>query len=180
MEKLYDTDYFYKMLRLYSQTAEDICERRWDFIEEGFGITADGLTVLDYGSGCGFFKAFAPAGALVDTFDLMPVPQTGITREHYDLLTFWDVLEHVPNLMDLKPIFDKADRFVAVTVPIKPDGLAWEKYKHFKPGEHIHHFQHDYLQAVMRLFGFELVLSGTPECPPREMIGSFLFRRVSK
>lgn len=178
---MYDHNYFYKMLRLYSPTAEDICERRWDFVEEALGAATKGgdkVFVLDYGSGCGFFKAFAPAGVECDTFDVMPVPQTGITREEYDLITFWDVLEHIPNLMDLTPIMAKA-KWVAVTVPIKPEGLAWEKYKHFKPGEHIHHFQQDYLEAVMRLFRFSLVKAGTPECPPRDMVGSFLFRRAA-
>lgn len=178
---MYNTDYFYNMLRMYSSTAECICRARWEFVLEsgvsGRNFGKDELTVLDYGAGCGFFKAFAPNRVLVDTFDVMDVPQTGIRREEYDLITFWDVLEHIPDLMSLKPIFDRA-RWVAVTVPIKPADVPWAKYKHFKPGEHIHHFQEDYLCAVLDLFGFELFKSGTPECPPREMIGSFLFRRV--
>lgn len=167
----YGIDYFYNMLRMYSPRAKDICGIRWAFVEE-----ANAQTVLDYGSGCGFFKAFAPNGTAVDTIDAMPVPQTGITRLKYDLVTFWDVLEHVPNLMDLREVFDMA-RWVAITVPIKPAKLPWKDYKHFKPGEHIHHFQPDYLCAVLNIFGFDLVKSGTPECPPRSMVSSFLFRR---
>lgn len=167
----YDTNYFYNMLRMYAPSAKQICEARWKFVAE-----AEAQTVLDYGSGCGFFKAFAPEGVLVDTLDLMPVPQTGIKRFKYDLITFWDVLEHIPNLMEMRTIFDMTG-WIAVTVPIKPADLAWKDYKHFKPGEHIHHFQEDYLCAVMDLFGFNLVKSGTPECPPRSMIGSFLFKR---
>jgi len=170
----YDYRYFYNMLRLYSSSAESICKKRWDFVAE-----SGARTVLDFGSGCGFFKAFAPEGVEVDTFDIMPVPQTGITREKYDLVTFWDVLEHIPNLMDLEETFAKT-KWVGITVPIKPENVAWESYRHFKPGEHIHHFQKDYLSAVMRLFGFELVKDGNPECPPREMIGSFLYMRAAK
>lgn len=169
---MYDIEYFYNMLRMYSPTAERICKARWDFVSE-----AKPRTVLDFGSGCGFFKAFAPKDVKVDTFDVMPVPQTGIKSERYDLVTFWDVLEHIPNLEDLRYVFDKAD-WLGVTVPIKPADVPWEKYKHFKIGEHIHHFQEDHLKAVMAHFGFELVKNGNPECPPREMIGSFLFRRA--
>lgn len=170
---MYDMDYFYNMLRMYSPTAQQICKARWDFVAE-----AKAKTVLDYGSGCGFFKAFAPKGVQVDTFDLMPVPQTGITREAYDLVTFWDVLEHVPDLTTLAPVFARTG-YVGVTVPIKPADVPWESYKHFKIGEHIHHFQEDHLKAVMKHFGFELIKSDNPECPPREMIGSFLFRRLT-
>lgn len=168
----YDNDYFYNMLKMYSPTAKQICDARWAFVAD-----ASAKSVLDYGSGCGFFKAFAPDGVEVDTLDLMNVPQTGITKLRYDLVTFWDVLEHIPNLMDMRKIFDMA-AWVGITVPIKPADVEWKDYKHFKPGEHIHHFQEDYLRAVMEIFGFSLVKSGTPECPPRSMIGSFLFKRI--
>jgi hypothetical protein len=167
----YGIDYFYNMLRMYSPTAKRICEARWDFVSE-----ANPKSVLDFGSGCGFFKAFAPEGIQVDTFDVMEVPQTGMTRTKYDLVTFWDVLEHIPNLGELRGIFDLAT-WVAVTVPIKPNKVSWNNYKHYKPGEHIHHFQQDTLIALLDKFGFDLVSHGYPECPPREMIGSFLFRR---
>ena len=169
---MYDIEYFYNMLRMYSGSAERICKARWEFVAE-----AGAKSVLDYGSGCGFFKAFAPSGVHVDTFDIMPVPQTGMRSRHYDLITFWDVLEHVPDIVkDLRSVFDMAD-WVGITVPIKPEGVSWENYKHFKPGEHIHHFQDDSLSALLNYLGFEKVKTGTPECPPREMIGSFLFRR---
>lgn len=167
----YDLDYFYNMLRMYSPTAKQIADARWHFIGQ-----PRPRYVLDFGSGCGFFRAFAPKGIFVDTYDIMPVPQTGITRDHYDLICFWDVLEHIPVLTDIKPIMDKGD-VIAITVPIKPEGLAWEKYKHFKPFEHIHHFTKDSLISLMDKFGFELYKDGTPECPPREMIHSFLFSK---
>lgn len=170
---MYDTSYFYNMLRMYSSTAAAICKIRWDFVSQ-----TNARTVLDYGSGCGFFKAFAPSNLEVDTFDVMDVPQTGITKRKYDLICFWDVLEHVADLELLRDVFEMTD-WVAITVPIKPEGLAWEKYKHYKPGEHIHHFQEDSLSALLNHFGFKLVTSGNPECPPREMIGSFLFKRAS-
>jgi hypothetical protein len=167
----YDADYFYNMLRMYSPTAKQICDARWAFVAQ-----AGAKTVLDYGSGCGFFKAFAPADVAVDTFDLMKVPQTGVRAYKYDLVTLWDVLEHIPDLESMRKIFDMTN-WIGLTVPIKPADVPWKEYKHFKPGEHIHHFQEDYLCAVMDLFGFELVKSGNPECPPRSMIGSFLFKR---
>jgi hypothetical protein len=173
----YGIDYFYNMLRMYSPTAKQICEARWNFVSSIDQKIVEISTVLDYGSGCGFFKAFAPKGIQVDTFDVMPVPQTGITKTKYDLVTFWDVLEHIPDLEKLESVFRMAT-WIAVTVPIKPLDIPWNEYKHFKPKEHVRHFQEDELLALLRTFGFVPWKIGAPECPPREMIKSFLFRMM--
>jgi len=167
----YDVSYFYNMLRMYNKTAEQICKIRWDFVKE-----VKPKSVLDYGSGCGFFKAFAPDDILVDTYDVMPVPTTGITQDAYDLVTFWDVLEHIPDFNEIVGVLAMT-KYVAVTVPIKPPKMAWEDYKHYKPLEHIHHFTHETLHALMRKLGFTIIKSGTPECPPRQHIHSFLYRK---
>lgn len=170
----YDLDYFYGMLRTYSRTAEFICKVRWDFVASVFP-----KTVLDFGSGCGFFKAFAPKGIEVDNIDVMDVPQTGIRRSKYDLVCFWDVLEHIADFNDILDVLSMTDN-LAITVPVKPEGLAWAEYKHYKPLEHIHHFTEDSLQDLLWKLGkFKMVKTGTPECPPREMIHSFLFTRTN-
>jgi len=170
----YDASYFYNMLRMYTKSAEHICKVRWDFVRE-----VDPKSVLDFGSGCGFFKAFAPKGILVDTYDVMPVPMTGITQSAYDLVTFWDVLEHIPDFNSIVGVLSLT-RFVAVTVPIKPPRMKWKDYKHYKPLEHIHHFTTDTLSLLMEKLGFVLIKQGTPECPPREHIHSFLFEKVDR
>jgi len=172
MFKGYDPSYYYKMLREYTKTAEQICKVRWDFVKD-----VEAKTVLDYGSGCGFFKAFAPEGILVDTFDVMFVPVTGITQDRYDLVTFWDVLEHIPDFNEILPVLSISAN-VAITVPIKPPKMAWKDFKHYKPLEHIHHFTEESLNTLMRRFGFRLMKSGDPECPPRQYIYSYLFKKV--
>lgn len=168
----YDVSYFYNMLRMYNKTAEHICKVRWDFVKE-----VNPKSVLDYGSGVGFFKAFAPDGIHVDTYDVMPVPITGITKNAYDLVTFWDVLEHIPDFNEIVGVLSMA-HCVAITVPIKPANMKWENYKHYKPLEHIHHFTQDSLITLMKSLGFRFIKSGTPECPPREHIHSFLFKAI--
>ena len=167
----YDSSYYYKMLRMYTKTAEHICKVRWDLVS-----SINPRSVLDYGSGVGFFKAFAPEGILVDTYDIMNVPQTGIRKDRYDVVTFWDVLEHIPDFNDIVPVLNICDN-VAVTVPIKPEGMEWKDYKHYKPLEHIHHFTEESLTSLMDKLGFEFSLWNSYECPPREYIKSFLFKR---
>jgi hypothetical protein len=107
----------------------------------------------------------------------MPVPQTGIPENiEFDVITLWDVLEHIPDFTSLAPVLAKT-RFVALSLPIKPDGKRWEQWKHFKPGEHLHYYSEDLLVALFEKYDFKLVVSGTPECPPREDVWSFIFAK---
>ena len=166
---IYDIEYYENMLRMYSQSAEQICKIRWDFVD---CITP--WHVLDYGSGVGWFRAYRPEGVEVDTFDVGPYPQTGITRDSYDLITLWDVIEHLPTW---NPQWEKT-QYVALTVPILPEGQNIVEWKHWKPSEHLKIFTEDILDALFEKYGFEKVKSGYPECPPRVDIGSFLYRKV--
>jgi hypothetical protein len=138
-------------------------------------MTPTKTIVLDYGSGVGWFRAFAPANTVVDTYDIGQFPQTGIRHESYNLLTMWDVLEHLPNLKEIEPYLALTE-FVALSVPIKPDEVALNKWKHFKPREHLHYYTEEILDYVFQSYGFDKVKSGTPECPPRSDIVSILYR----
>jgi hypothetical protein len=166
----YDLEYFEKMLRLNSKTAEEICRIRWNWIEE-----VQPKTVLDYGSGVGFFRAYRPNGIEVYTYDIGQYPQTGMAMRVYDVICFWDVLEHIDDFMELEaPI--ALSNHVALSLPIV-DGERLSESKHFKPGEHLHYWTDSGLKALFRKYGFELLKKGQPECPPREEIYSYLFKR---
>lgn len=165
----YDIEYFENTLRLNSKTAEEISHIRWDWIKE-----ISPHTVLDYGSGAGWFRAYRPNGVKVCSYDIGPFPQTGIELILYDVVCFWDVLEHIPDFSEIKPVLALSSH-VAVSVPIVNRELfGW---KHFKPSEHIHYWSEETFKALFREFGFESIKQGQPECPPRKDIHSFLFRR---
>ena len=172
----YDCDYFFNLLRIQSATAKIIADIRWSFVVE-----INPLSVLDYGCGCGFFKAFAPPQVVVNTFDIMPVPQSGIMRQGYSLVTFWDVLEHI----DWEHAPDKGieeaiqmGNYVAITVPILPLGKDFKKWKHNKKGEHLHRFKTmDAVEHFFKQRGFELVKISKAECILRQDIVSFLFKK---
>jgi len=168
----YDIDYYLNLLRIHTATAKQINDLRWNFLSEHINIKKP--TVLDYGCGVGWFAAFKPVGAIVDTFDIMPVPQTGIKHEHYDILTLWDVLEHIPDFTELKPILNICD-YVALTIPMKPKDKEWNEWKHFKPSEHLHYYDKELLCAMFKVFHFNLKISDMRECPPRADVHSFIF-----
>lgn len=174
---MYDLEYYYKMLRNNSSTAELISGIRWKFINE-----INPKIVLDYGAGIGWLKAFCPVGVEVDTFDIGPFPQTGICHEQYDIITFWDVLEHIDwkNSPDptVESLFTRT-KYIAISIPILPINQDEEIWKHTKKGEHLFRFNN--VREVIQFFedrNFYVIKIGTPECPPREDISNFIFECI--
>lgn len=169
---VYNLGYYEGMLRNYSATAHKICAIRWQFIAR-----CNPKKVLDYGSGVGWFRALRPNGIEVDTYDIADYPQTGINSVQYDVVCFWDVLEHVTNFAEIEAIL-RNSKFVAVTVPIKPPKKDLDTWKHFKPGEHLHYFDVSTLTSAFSKYGYTLYKEDSPECPPREDIVSILFANM--
>lgn len=169
----YDIEYYENMLRQYSKTAEQIAELRWKWIEE-----LDPRIVLDYGSGVGWFRAWRPKGVQVDSYDIASYPQTGIKLVIYDVVCFWDVLEHILDFTKIEPILALA-RNAAVTLPIMSEQEEFDQWKHFKPGEHLHYFTNATLDALFARYGFARKKIGQPECPPRKDITSVLYEKAN-
>ena len=178
----YNLDYYEKMLKINTPTAELINGKRWGWVKE-----LNPKTVLDYGSGCNFLSLFAPPDVIVDSYDVGTIngcryPQTGLRREKYDLVFLNDVLEHVEwqHEPDLK--IDnvlKITKFVSVSVPILPEGVYLHTWKHYKKNEHLTTFVTETLVDFFGKRGYRLIKNGHVECPPRQDIETFLFRKES-
>lgn len=176
----YDIEYYYNLLRIHSATAEYINNVRWDFLQKHLLLTKNIVsTILDYGCGVGWFAALRPKGLPIKmyTYDVMPVPQTGIPEDaEFDVITLWDVLEHIPDFTSLAPLLKKTN-YVVISLPIKPNDVAWKDYYHLKPGEHLHYYDIELLVELFRRYGFDLKISDQPECPPRKMIWDMIFQK---
>jgi len=159
-------------LKLQVEHSKRISEIRWDFVKE-----CNAHYVLDYGSGIGFFKAFAPADVEVDTYDIGPYVMTGIRRDEYDLICLWDVIEHIPCIDRQLGYHFGRTKFVALSFPMLPKGKELKTWKHFKPEEHLHYFTDETIDALFDTYGFERVKDGQPECPPREDVKSILYKK---
>jgi hypothetical protein len=167
----YDIEYYENMLRNYSKTAEAICNIRWNWIAE-----LKPKVVLDYGCGVGWFRAFRPLGVDVYTYDIGNYVQTGIPFKIFDVCCFFDVLEHINDFSVIEPVL-RLSNHATVSIPIKSLEEKLSSWKHFKPSEHLHLFTKETLCALFDKYDFYLIKEGTPECPPRKEISSFIFKR---
>jgi SAM-dependent methyltransferase len=79
----------------------------------------------------------------------------------FDLVTFWDVLEHLPDPLDAlhrsRALLAPGGRLVVETQDVRSLaaralGPRWHHYKH---GEHLHHFHRGTLRRALRASGFE-------------------------
>jgi len=175
----YDIDYYYNLLRLQTQHAQKIAEIRWEFVND-----CHARSVLDYGCGVGFFKAFAPPDVYVDTYDIGSFVMTGIKKDKYDLVCLWDVIEHVDWAKNpdkgIENVLSRTE-YVAICLPIMPEEQRLKEWKHWKPKEHLFRFK--YIDRVISFFkkrGFKLMKMEDIENPPREDIYDFLFKRLKR
>jgi hypothetical protein len=88
-------------------------------------------------------------------------------------LSFWDVLEHIPNFQTM--FYNR--KWIFVSVPIFNNAVHALNSKHFRPDEHYWYFTRSGLIVIMASLGYELVEENDEETRiGREDIGSFVFK----
>jgi len=162
---LYDADYAHQYdLRPHNRMSA----LRWAFIQRWLRLPA-GSRVLDVGYGNGsFLKHARRHGMRVHGIDIhgedfgVPTVDFGTTIV-FDLICFFDSLEHFPQFAAL---FGLRAANVVVSLPASPDFLLETpgRWRHYKPGEHLHYFSRDSLDALMFRWGLpRKLVEGAPE-----------------
>jgi hypothetical protein len=161
----YDASYAHQYDK---RPVKEMSDLRWDFIQSCLGLSR-GSRVLDVGYGNGaFLKRAEAAGMEIFGIDLhsedfgIPVVDLG-TKLFFDLVCFFDSLEHFP---DFAPLLKLRTRSAIVSIPETPDFLLDHpgRWRHFKPGEHLHYFSRSSLDIFMRNWGLPVRLAeGHPE-----------------
>lgn len=125
-----------------------------------------GSKILDVGYGNGvFLDVCKGAGFETCGFDISGFPinhrllpsMVAVLQEKFDVVTFFDSLEHIPDLSFLKVL---QTEFVVVSVPwYHPEkGFKWFKsWKHRKPNEHLHHFSNLSIVPFFKSMGYKTI-----------------------
>lgn len=141
---------------------------RWNFIQRWLRLPA-GSRVLDIGYGNGALLKHARAQGM-EVFGLdvhgedFGIPTVDYdTDRHFDLICFFDSLEHLPTFDRL---FALRAAHVVVSLPAVPNYLlqAPHLWRHYKPGEHLHYFSDQSLSVLMSRWGLRArIADGFPE-----------------
>jgi hypothetical protein len=124
------------------------------------------MSITDVGYGNGAFLKFCQNhsfifqefyGHDVTGIDIPGVELIGDIRSiKSDIVTFWDCLEHFPEVDFLMSIDCKV---LVVSLPychFRMKGIIWfDTWKHRKPNEHIRHFDNISLRKFMRYYGWD-------------------------
>jgi 23S rRNA U2552 (ribose-2'-O)-methylase RlmE/FtsJ len=119
-------------------------------------------SLLDYGYGRGSFLKYV-TGQFKELYGYdingteLPEGVKPISRIAPDIITMFDVLEHLQ--LNPYPFPFKPEYFV-ISVPNRPNLGQMATWKHLKPNEHINHFNKESLRALMKSWGYEVVVDG--------------------
>lgn len=118
--------------------------------------------------------------------DINPVAISWLNRRHWlwlghqpaDILTFWDVLEHIEQPSLMFKVFQPS--FIFISMPIYRDEEHVFQSKHYRPGEHCWYFTANGLMHFMKENGFQFCEETYQETQKagREDIGTFVFRKI--
>lgn len=170
---VYDTKYVANYVRL---PVKAMSLLRWNTVKRALvPLSIQRAKVLDFGCGTGSFLSEVHAeGARAYGHDIADYPLPAeihrvdtaeMASTHFDLVTFFDSLEHVVNPLHTLVALDT--EAIAVSLPwchANTLGSDWFfSWKHRKPGEHLWHFDAASLCKLAGQAGFRPVFVGNPE-----------------
>jgi hypothetical protein len=118
-------------------------------------------------------------------FDVNPVAIEWLKRndlwtqrlDEFGALTFWDVLEHVPDPVQYLQLV-RLHAYVFASIPVFDDLYKVRESRHYRPGEHLYYFKRQGFIDWMNAHGFLLLEWNDYESAAgRESINSFAFKR---
>lgn len=163
----YDRAYIENNYCTYSQKCREMAHLRFGYICGALGAIPDSVLDIGYGSG-EFLSVAAQIVPRVGGHDITGINPpagvefiTNIYESEWDVVTFFDVLEH---FKDPREVVSRLDaQHIAISLPwchyVNDEWFA--EWKHRKPNEHLHHFNAVSLAAMMRECGYRLITSPT-------------------
>ena len=167
-KRIYDVDYIKNSYDKYNELSKYMSYLRLGYL---LGVVGNNInSILDVGYGNGDFLKVAKTkipncfGFEVNDYTLPEqcFPVTDIYEREYDVVCFFDVLEHFENIYEIKQLKTK---YIYISVPECHNfSDEWfSQWKHRRPDEHLWHFNLDSLKNFMNEIGFTFVNSSNIE-----------------
>lgn len=162
--------------------GHEITDHRVSFTRRHFGDCG----WVDVGPGaCQFVEASHAHG-----FDINPKTNEHLrrigryvdptTQSSFQVLTFWDSLEHIPGAI-LESLLRRVTHGCVVSMPIYHDRDHALKSRHFKPAEHMHYFTEERFLRFMKEHGLNLINKTDFETRlGRDEVYTYAFEKVSQ
>lgn len=158
----YNVDYVINSYCTYGERVEKLSLIRYDYLISVLNFIPNSILDVGYGSG-NFLKTCKLNiehcyGNDITGYELPPGVEfvEDITKEYYDVICFFDSLEH---FVDISFVKDLKCKYIYISVPechyINDEWFL--NWKHFRPNEHIYYFDRFSLTNFMREHGFHLI-----------------------
>lgn len=136
-KNIYNKSYFDRYVeRGKTSIGKEIYDERWKLIKK---YCCKEKTVLDYGCAAGSFLKGSSNGFIVSGYDINPYsPYHTQINGQYDILTMWDVIEHLKEPSN--PILHYKPKYIFLTTPNLHKEVDFKTWKHNRPQEHLHYF----------------------------------------
>jgi SAM-dependent methyltransferase len=159
----YDETYYDKYL---TYPLQELAKIRADYVEEKLPPLH---SVADIGFGTGaFLKEMYSRGyetygreVISKAWETAPRHIQEYTNQTVDIITFFDSLEHIPNINAYMTTL--SCKYVVISVPNFKGIQNIQKWTHYRPGEHIYYFNFQTLTKFMTKHGYVYISSGFPE-----------------
>lgn len=194
---IYGLDYFLRYIKYNrSELNAKIQTIRWDTVQRHHL----GGKLLDIGCAVGSFIKESPKKYVSEGYDINPFcldhcrskgmsVHSELPKDHrYDVITMFDVLEHIPNLEDfIQQIYSmlKLNGIWVVTVPNFHHGRLEniKTWTHYKPQEHVYYLSGDSIRAICDKFALSLIgihYNESQYRPPKDNIATYVMRKSWK
>lgn len=143
----------------YERKSELLQALRLAFATGVHGRPIQSLTDVGYGNGA-FMKFAKKQVPVVYGHDIsgVPVPAgcdfLADININCDVISFWDALEHYPNIQFVK---DLTCETIVISLPFFPGIDTFPTWPHRKPNEHLHHFTLESMRKWMWKMGWRMV-----------------------
>lgn len=187
---IYDQNYIEHSFNRYGVLGEKMSFLRFGFLLGVMGHIPTSIMDVGYGNG-NFLRVAHDLVKDCSGFDIEPAyplppsisSQTSLYSRSYDVVTFFDSLEHFPNIYEIAAM---QAEWVIITVPwchARSQGDEWfDGWKHRKPDEHLWHFDPESMTEFMRSLGYQAmklcaledtIRGGGPHNLPNILTGGF-------